>query len=829
METKKQLWIDILILLGMIVIVFLCCQPLGRKWNEKEKELYIGEEGEYSSDLDSYYYLRRAREFTEGGFSSIRLMYSRSEDPSITAVQSDRDDSMPMLLSAAAAVLWFALHAVGIDVGIYTVASGLCSFLLALFVVPVYLFLRKRMSRLPASFGALVTALLPPFFRHSMSGVFDTDALIGLLALILVLSLYECILSEKRGHQVRYGIIASVATILLYYTWTAFFIYAAIAVGTAVTGLFVRWLVRKRKGEKLVGMAVPIAFMGVILLISLILGGKTFYGLAEGFLVKGQSSQGQWPDVTKFISELKKPGFDESISLWYAFISVSSDYSSYYGGMLVLAFLIISAVVCLVKGIRAVKESKDNETIFLFPAIGIWLLGAVVMSCFGIRYMEFVALPAGLVMAFGMSLIEKRELSKEHSVAFVRLFMVGAGVIAFSCFVLAFPLAAVILAGVILVAGFFVSKTKNRYVIPIVLTILLLAVEIESMWLVTKATHPIINKSVDEASRWIRDNSEEDAVIADFWSLGYVYQYYGRRRTISDGGTYNGEFFYWLGTMVATDDPKLSAGIARMLQCCGVDGSEYVCTLFKTKKEACDFLKEILPLSRDAAKIYLEGKGILSETQIDTVLGYTHPLDCPDIYYVSNARMFRGLSALTYYRDWAFGEDEESAQASQTTYCGTESIAKPAVGQLTRGSMQNGDKDVVGVVLTAAEERVEGWILTPEGMELNCERAIYIKDGEKVYDKTDSEPTLERGVCLNTALLMFEEDGQISVVMCEASMPDSVLAQLYLFGGKDQDVFEKVYETDWSKYIGEKETRIQWQIGNNYYDGDISVWKIHFE
>ena len=132
MEKRKRLWlIDAGIILLMIAAVFLFCQPIGRDWDEAEIEQYIGTEGPLSPDADSYYYLRKAKEFTEKGISSIRPSISRTEDELITQVQSGTKDSMPQLLSVLAALLWYLLRFLGIRVGIYTLSIRLCSVLLA--------------------------------------------------------------------------------------------------------------------------------------------------------------------------------------------------------------------------------------------------------------------------------------------------------------------------------------------------------------------------------------------------------------------------------------------------------------------------------------------------------------------------------------------------------------------------------------------------------------------------------------------------------------------------------------------------------------------------
>ena len=178
------------------------------------------------------------KEFTENGFGSIRFICSRPSDPLITTVQSGGSDWLPTFSSAFAAILWYLLHAVGIKVGIYALAIHLAAFILSLCVIPLYCFLRKRVSRAAAAFGALSATVAPAYLRHALTGFFDTDTVIALFALITVLGLYECILAKKRGEQIRYAVITVCGTLLLALTWKVFYVYVAIAIGTglAATG-----------------------------------------------------------------------------------------------------------------------------------------------------------------------------------------------------------------------------------------------------------------------------------------------------------------------------------------------------------------------------------------------------------------------------------------------------------------------------------------------------------------------------------------------------------------------------------------------------------------
>ena len=120
-QNKRLCWIDALIILALVVFVYILCQPWGRDWDDATREMFSGEEGAYLPDPDSYYYLRRAREYTEKGFSSIVLFSDRASDEAMTTVEVDSEEKIPQLLSVIAAVLWFVFRWAGIQISIYSI------------------------------------------------------------------------------------------------------------------------------------------------------------------------------------------------------------------------------------------------------------------------------------------------------------------------------------------------------------------------------------------------------------------------------------------------------------------------------------------------------------------------------------------------------------------------------------------------------------------------------------------------------------------------------------------------------------------------------------
>ncbi len=76
----------------------------------------------------------------------------------------------------------------------------------------------------------------------------------------------------------------------------------------------------------------------------------------------------------------------------------------------------------------------------------------------------------------------------------------------------------------------------------------------------SKGIGPGANPQWQEAMSWVRDNTSEDSVFAHWWDYGYWVQYLGERRTIADGGQFQGSLGnHLLGRYLLTNPNPNSA------------------------------------------------------------------------------------------------------------------------------------------------------------------------------------------------------------------------------------------------------------------------------
>ena len=824
MKEKNIIWIEILVVFGLIVLVYVLCLPWGRSWTSEVTALYTGEEGVYARDPDSYYYIRKAREFTENGFSSISL-FSEPKDALRTTNYSTGTNKTPLLLSASAAVAWYVLQLIGINVSIYFLATHFCSIILALCIVPIYVFLRKRSSIFASSCGAVLATIAKPIVTHSWQGVFDTDALIYFFALAIILSLLECAVSEKKGQRVAYGILSCVGTIGLFFTWEAYYIYVFIAIGAVIAGSLITSIIFRKDS---ISWRVPVLFSSILFLLVLVLG-QDLRGMIEAIL-SPDSSGGKWPNPAKYITEMNRAGLFSGGNIWALFSSYRTDIISYFGGGIILVafllsfWLMVRSILIGVKGKKTCRPKAQES--FLVSATISWTLMTIALIFFGIRFFEFLVAPIAIVIAYGINWMQSHINRMENSQLFTRTLSVICSVGVFGLFMITHPVMAVVLSALCLVLGFW-RKVWGKPIFYIPLCILLLfGADVETLRIGGTSVVPDVCRPVESAMQWINKNTPEDAVLINDWTMGYAFQYYSHRRTLSDGGTYNGAFFYWLGTMYATDDINLAAGIARMLSANGLDATDYAVEVCGGKREAVNLMKTILPVSADEAREWLKKQTGYSTEQIDRLVDYTHP-QTEELYFIVDAFSFRRASVAKATMEWDF---ETELKQKGDTLVGAHSIDYPkegqeAVCQMGIGGTFSGWKAAV----TQSNGKLLGEVITPSGVRLQCARFLYYKDGlqiEDVVHDNRGDSWIEQ-----ETFVIIEKNGRLSLVICEDSVVDSVIFRLYVLEDKDQNVFTQTFSDAIPESFSGESSLTQRMIGtektSRFSNCGIAIWKIN--
>jgi hypothetical protein len=507
-EKRKNILIDIAIIILIVAIGIAVRMPAGA--------LPIFTEGEYLPNLvdaDSYLYARRAVEFESGELPMKAFIY-RTEDPMMTDISggdSYTTNGLPILANLVHSLTGIELWKI-----IYYLCAVLCPFA----AIPAYIFIKRRGSRIGAFTGALLLATSGAFGMHTLPGYFDTDAVIAVLATTIMCCAAETLLAEKAKNTIVYGGLTILSIALLSVFWEAYYIYALLAIGAGTVG----YIAARFAKEQVAKTGTALIFAGCTALATFTMGLiaakgsiSRLAGIALGD-IKLIGSGANLPDAGKFVSELQRPGVLEQINK--------------IGGIPAALFIIVIIAVAIYKTISTKRKGTDisgmqsgqgtpqgqNMQIFTAAFLASWLLVTLPLAFSGLRFAELSVIPLALLAGFVVPFAEKLGKTK---------------------------------------------KSKNA--VMILLAVLLLVSPLCSMTQASKSDHTYVGSGRAEMTQWLRDNTEENAVIASWWDYGYYYQFAAGRRTISDGGQINDEWFNRLGKAFICSDPEESAEMIKTL------------------------------------------------------------------------------------------------------------------------------------------------------------------------------------------------------------------------------------------------------------------------
>ena len=168
---------------------------------------------------------------------------------------------------------------------------------------------------------------------------------------------------------------------------------------------------------------------------------------------------------------------------------------------------------------------------------------------------------------------EIKTFDKKYIFVFVWfLLMIIAARGAMRLFIVLTPIAAILASYLLISAVDFSLKLKNKIYKIISLTIILLLVfcPIASFSGIlvkfaressnsARYSGPSYNQQWQQAMKWTRENTAEDAVFAHWWDYGYWVQTGGKRATVLDGGNFIDHWNYLMGRHVLTAQNETEA------------------------------------------------------------------------------------------------------------------------------------------------------------------------------------------------------------------------------------------------------------------------------
>jgi len=353
-----------------------------------------------------------------------------------------------------------------------------------------------------------------------------------------------------------------------------------------------------------------------------------------------------------------------------------------------------------------------------------------------------------------------------------------------------------------------------------------------------KSYLPNVNDQWWGALTKIKENSKPDAIINSWWDFGHWFKYIADRRVTLDGSSQNHPQLHWLGRLLLTPDEKEAVGILRMLDCGGNKAFNAINKIKDNTPKSIKLLnKLVLVKDRDQAKVMLINEGF-SEEESEKVMEYTH-CEPPEDFLIASEDMIGKGGVWAHFGSWDFsrawmqqifirnGNEAKVIQmfmdqfnysretaasyyseikelksesdvnawiAPWPSYLSRESCQ--SISNIVRCPLQQGFVEIDLASMDASIPTSEG-IKRPEMFSYTNAQGINVKE----YDKD----TIGIGM-----ILLINKDGSYSSIYMAPELTNSTFTKLFYLDGHGTSYFDLFHESSGS-------------------GTDIKVWKVNWE
>ena len=176
---------------------------------------------------------------------------------------------------------------------------------------------------------------------------------------------------------------------------------------------------------------------------------------------------------------------------------------------------------------------------------------------------------------------------------------------------------------------------------------------------------PNVTDAWVETLEKIRNESKPNAIINSWWDFGHWFKYFADRGVTLDGSSQNSPQLHWLGKLLLTSDENLSRGILRMLDCGANDAFATLLGFQNDTPFAYDLLNEIIAEDQPRAKALLIEHG-LTESEAEKVLAFSH-CDPPEDFLITSEDMIGKGGVWAHFGSWDFKKSYLNAAVGKQT------------------------------------------------------------------------------------------------------------------------------------------------------------------
>ena len=652
-ESKKKIFVLILHILcalfvmGLAVYVRSESSAFLREEDEELIEVLTDENGlPYLTELDSYYHLRLLRNYLSNGrFGDIVKEDGSQWDLHSFAPEGRSADYQPCIILTSAA----AQRITGLSPE--ETAYYIMAFLSAFSALAAYIIGFRISGIFAAVTAGIAVGCGPQFASRTCFGRYDTDALIIILELCLILACSEAFRAKTKKKRILMIVLFALTALLYSFSWMPK--YAILFTGLTLAGgalyILFECLLRRTKAETPVSLFAPVkqeltvllAMGGAVLISQLsVFGFDLIRGVISAFSFTNEAARGSHahPNLFASVTELQKtPLFPENVSdLFLGFTGYENLYAvNGVGGLFVFLASIAGLIVLLLNALGRKKiniaEDKRRRASLYAWMIGVWFAACLFLLRYGARFIEHLSIPVGLLAGamigilfeYSISLAKKKTGRFQFSGTFLLSFL---------------PALALCLCSILpLVSG----ADEACY----------------NIW-------PSVTSASSESMRFIRDHAaSEDAIIISWWDMGYFYENESDHPCLWDGGSQDWIRSILVSKALVSTDPNLSKQIFIMLANSGNAGVEKMLE-YASEPEAFPLLFEVLVKEKDEAVARLEEYLNISQEKAFELEALLHPKAERETYIIITSFMMDCLGWFEYFGAWDFSGTQPMIRSS---------------------------------------------------------------------------------------------------------------------------------------------------------------------
>jgi dolichyl-diphosphooligosaccharide--protein glycosyltransferase len=796
----------------------------------------------YMPDIDTYFYLRYARNLVEKGYTHDVLKDGVPWDNHMIApVGTVADKNWHPYVS----VIIFKVAKI-FDSGITLMESSNYFPIIFVFLSLIFTFFiaQKVSGSIGGFFAVTVLAVLPAVMGRTPWGHFDTDAYNVFFPVVTVYLLMLALSASNLKKQALWGALAGLVIAVYSNLWSGWwyvfdFVLGAFAV--AIIFEVVTHFRQLREGVKVLwnhSRIKKFVTIGAVFLVSsaffctVTIGFSNFFEggfkSALGFtVIKNAALANLWPNVYTTVAELNPANFQQVIA------SV--------GGTLMFAIALLGIVLLFFK-----RDEHGKIDITYSVLLIIWFIGTIYASLKGLRFT--LLLGPAFAVAFGCA----------------------AGLLAKK------------------LGGFgekslHMSKTVMNIIVIVVMGVIIVNPASSGAHMVQNSYGSVVNDIPIMNDAWwnvlsqVREKSQPDAIINSWWDFGHHFKYVADRATTSDGAVQNSPQAHWVGRVLQTDNEREAIGILRMLDC-GAN-SAYDFALNSTQDPVVSFrlVKDIIMKDKEDAAQAVKAADVSEE-----ILKYTH-CSPPEDFFIASADMIGKAGVWGHFGLWTF----DRAEVWQKWKDLPEDESVPQMVKRFNWSEEDARRIYNEANALASEDAANAWISAWPGYLATDTTSCVVSEhtarcgGSIVVNMTTkfAEVRVQQGVAKAGKVIIYNGNGEkqvisvpggnaglvvvmwptgsgVSAIAATSELADSIFTRMYYMKGLGLKYFKPfaedhqliggniyVYKVDWEGSSANIPAELQpkskvepgakvalsyigWTEDNQVFDSSIPEWRL---